>query len=415
MSANQIFIVFYVLLFFYFARRRFDLFSYVFLSSSVYFMPAVFGFVHDASMPLQLIPITPGLYYFYYFFYLVLIVFSISAKPVTKTNRTIAIPENTGSQINPTSVKVLRYLRVARWLSLIFLVIGFFSMKDVFFTENKQDFLDGQSLFFSIWQSISLLYVLLAVWLRRKLDILIGALYCVLDLYIGFRGVAVFSLLSIFLLYAYKNQRDKFLFMKIVSYGALAYIVLAIYKSMIWFVKANDIDAGLENFGDSESIYGMLLLSESFTQQAIFNAILVNNFTVPAEHVFSFLRVFLPGFGELVFDKQAGFNSYFQPVLFSHIPWGMANNFWAEQYALFGAVWLGVVTVCFFLIIRWANRKMLKYAVSNSDRLCFAVFLAVPAIFFIHRNSFEFELYIVRNSIFVLLFIALLSKIRVKI
>jgi hypothetical protein len=294
--------------------------------------------------------------------------------------------------------------------------LGFMEMKDAFLAESKQDFLEHQSIFFTVWQTLAVLYILIAVLERRKLDIFLGMLYCIVDLYSGFRGVTVFSLISVLLMFGYKNMLGRMIFMKIVLALTIVFVALVGYKQLIGFIRINDIAAGLENFVDFDSYYTSFLLSESFTQQAIFNSVIAKHFTVPADHVFSFLRILFPGVSNFLFGKPIGFNDYFQPVLFRDVPWGMASNFWAEQYALFGEIWLGMVTILFFGVVHWINRKLMSYAYGHSNKkLCFMIFLVVPTVFLIHRNDFEFSLYLLRNSIFVLLFVMIFSERRIRI
>jgi len=397
MFAGGTFTLFYLSLLLYFVRRQFDLFSYVFLVSALYFTPAFFGVVTDASFPIILEEIVFSTYVFYYGFYFVLILFaefsSYATNVVTISRQYSAINSDSGFLALENMIVFLRFG------TPLLLIGSYVVMGDLFFEADKQVFLDNQTRLYSMWQQFACLYCFLSFVGRKWGDLLIGLLFASVDLYIGFRGVVVFGMLCIFLFYGLRaNKSRKFMFGFLLM-AVFGLVLSAIYKAIIVFVKIGDDDTALDRLLDIDGFLESVYVSESFITQQIFNTVIQVDFSIPLSHIFETLRVFLPSLHVHIFGAPTGFNDYFQNELFPNIPWGMASNIWAEQFALLGWGGLFLTVIVFFVVIFILNRKIL--VVFSQNRLIFSlflVFLAAPAIIFMHRNDLAFQLVLIRDN-----------------
>ncbi|MDK9704693.1 MAG: hypothetical protein OEL20_16310 [Sulfuritalea sp.] len=275
-------------------------------------------------------------------------------------------------------------------------------MGDLFFESEKQVFLDNQTRLYTMWQQCACLYCFLSFVGKKWRDLFIGLLFAGVDLYIGFRGVVVFGILCIFLFYGLRANKSRQFIFGFLLLAVFGLVLSAIYKAVFVFVKTGDSDTALDRLLDIDGFLESVYLSESFITQKIFNVVVQVDFSIPITHVFETLRVFLPWLHIRIFGPPLGFNDYFQNELFPNIPWGMASNIWAEQFALLGWGGLFFMVIVFFVGVFFLNRKILM--VFSQNRLIFSlllVFLTAPAVMFMHRNDLAFELVLIRDNVFI--------------
>ncbi len=223
--------------------------------------------------------------------------------------------------------------------------------------------------------------------------------FILLDLLVGFRAVAACTLLSATVIINHDKRpsgiRSFIIYMSFIA----AYTIASLYKTIVVAIKSGGL-AGVSLISqDGFDIVDAIILTESFTQQAIFSRVIDGNFQAPASHLLNPFRALLPGFNVSLFGPVETFNDLFQYTLFPNVPWGMASNAWAEHYACGG--WLGLVTLMltFFLLIKGANKLLLKSIKSSPTKATIILCTTTPFIFFIHRSDLLLQITVARDSL----------------
>ena len=393
----------------YMLRRRFDLFTLAYLTSTVYFLPAFFGITHDGTLPLVKNEINFWQYIFYFYFFAFLLVFSWL---FTQTNTPLIKMAHQQDQAPaPGDMRVLTAMsQISSILAPLLLLLAWGTMGQALFAADKKVVLDNFSIFYALFETASLIYFFTSFICKRKFHILASILLIVFDLFIGFRAVGAFALIlaftySLFLKPSTKNALV-FGFMLIAGYA-----VASFYKIITLALKYGEAAGSFLTLIDADTIVESLLVTESFTTQEVFAKTISSNLALPIEYPLEIVRIFLPGVNNMLLGKGLGFNDYYQDRLFPHIPWGMGSNVWAEQYAIWG--WFGpVILVCIlFSLLYYLNKKIFQWYLNGQIHLiAITLFAVIPSYFYIHRNDFLFQLNVSRNFLVIWIFIYFLAK-----
>ncbi len=390
-------------------RRRFDLFTLTYLTSTVYFLPAFFGITHDGTLPLILNPITLSQHLFYFYYFMLLLSF---AWLFTKTNTELVKKQHWHSQEQPTSqIKILTSMsRVSSVLTPLLLFLAWTVMGQSLFSAEKKDTLENFSVFYALFETTSLIYFFTSFICKRRIHIIISLLLMAFDMYVGFRTIGAFAFILAFAYFLFSNSSPKNM---LIFAGSLilAYTFASLYKIISVFFKLGEVATGYLALLDLNNVIEYLLITESFVTQEVFRKTISSDFVLPPEYPLSLIRIFLPGVNNILFGKGLGFNDYYQDKLFAHIPWGLGSNVWAEQYAIWG--WSGpvILVLSMFCLLYYANKKIFKwYRSGKIHRVALTLYLVGPFYFYIHRNDILFQLNITRNLVVVWLLIFILVK-----
>lgn len=407
---TTLYAIFFTLNLLYYLNRRFDLFSLTFLTSSIYFLPALFGFTHDGFPPLRKNPILFEVYLFYFYYFIMLFAFSWISSQTAKISRTSVVPINSISRRDRDFIILKDMVFLLRWLIPALLLTSAAIMGEHLIASDKKVLLENFTVFYALYQSIALIYIFSSFISNRRVDLLFALIYVAIDMIIGFRAVAAFSLISLgaYSLYINPSRKKTILFAFLIFF---AYIFGSIYKMLVMSYRLGGPTAELVGLLNVDGFLDALVFTESFTTQEVFREIIIKNFTLPLEYPLEIFRFFLPGVNNIVLGKGWGFNDYYQAVLYPHIPWGMGSNIWAEEYAMWG--WYGPVgfVAILFIFLYFINTKSRHWVISGEIlKLSLSISLVGPAYFYMHRNDFLYQLGITRNTFFMWLFAFFIAK-----
>lgn len=402
-----LFLSVHVALFFYFVRRRFDLFSITFFASTVYFLPAYAGFVAYDYRTSERYAISVELYLFYIVYFILLFAFALLSQLTANDSRVSPIDAHDITGDSRLSSLVF-LLRIA---TPICLGIAAVSTPGGLLQQEKRDLLDSLSVSYGVFQNLCFYYVVASGAMRSRRDFACASAYCVFDLIVGFRSVAAFSLFSLLTVLALMGRARRLVINAgIPLFIAFAFFIGSTYKAALFYFLVGGVQRVVEYFTDLDALVESMIFNEAFSQQHIFNKVLEVDFGVPVDYVLEMGRLFFPGIANQIFGRTQSFNDFFQPYLYPEIPWGMASNVWAEQYSVGGYIWLYIFTTLLFCALFLMNRWMLRQARrGHLDKVVYSVVLVVPALLYMHRNDLLYQLVLVRNMALILLAFGLFS------
>lgn len=406
-----LFIAVHLSLLVYFVRRRFDLITVAFYASSAYFLPGYFGYVCYDARDLQLDPISLELYVFYISFYLLLFVCAVCGTPAECSARwgsqTYQQADDRPDPRLSTALVILRFIVPALLLLGEYLTVG------GLWREDKQELLDSLSWAYVAFQNATYVYLVVSAVRKSKGDLALAISYCCVDLVVGFRSTAAFALFSLMTIGLMRRPtnllRNSLVPMVIVA----AFLFGSTYKTLILRYLIDGLPAVADYLSDPASLLESLYQNEAFSQQHIFNRIVETNFQLPVDYPLNMARLFFPGAANVMFGTGMSFNDYFQPSLYPDVPWGMASNIWAEQFAVGGAVGLYAFLLAYGVGLTFANGTSIRFLLAGKDtQFIILSGMAVPALLYMHRNDLLYELVLVRNLGFLVLAIWLVVSIR---
>ena len=407
------FILTHLTLMVYFIRRRFDLITAAFYTSSVYFLPAYFGYACYDTRDLQLDPLGTQIYFFYICYYVLLWLCSLFIEEpwlAGSGEQRLRYSQN----MERSSEALARALAVFRWVVPILLPLAQILTPGGLWREDKQDLLDNASLAYPLFENAAYFYLVLAIIRGSKLDRFLSVIFCCVDLVIGFRATAAFSFLTVLAAMVMRRPKKSLLVNFMVPCIIIgAFLFGSVYKSVIVRYVADGPSAITDYLTDPKALEDSLFQNEAFSQQHIFNKVIQTEFSVPPDYTINLARLFFPGVANAIFGKSLSFNDYFQPALYPEVPWGMASNIWAEQYSIGGPFWLYGFLLLFVAVLIFANRLALRLlAAGKIDKFLIVIGIAVPVLLYMHRNDLLYELVLVRNMGILLVTAAFLSRIR---
>lgn len=402
---SLVFSLFYVFGLVYMVRRRFDLFTLTYLTSTVYFLPAFFGVTHDGTLPIVLNTMSFEQHLFYFYYFSLLLVFTWMFSTLCLHRR---LPTN--SFVNEASfvqdLKIIAKMsKISSVLAPLLLLLAWQAMGANLFSADKQVVLDNFSIFYALFQTTTLIFFFTSFICKNRFNTGLSILLILFDLFVGFRAIGAFALILAFSYSLFINFSIRktlvFSFILVCGYG-----LASLYKSVTLAVKYGLGAGGLLTEFDFDSLVDSLLITESFTTQEVFAKTISSNITLPLEYPFEIIRILLPGVNNLLLGKGLGFNDYYQGRLFPHIPWGLGSNVWAEQYAIWG--WIGPVFLVLFLfsLLYIISKRFLHwFAKGNLQLFALTLYLIAPTYFYMHRNDFLFQLNLTRNALVIWLII----------
>jgi hypothetical protein len=165
---------------------------------------------------------------------------------------------------------------------------------------------------------------------------------------------------------------------------------------------SENLSAAAANLSHSDFyISAFVAQSEAFVIQSILNEVVRKDFHTDAGYLIGQILTGLP-LGASVFgidsSKVISFNAMMQPALFPRVPFGMANNPWAQAYAAGGEWMVAVFALGYAFIV--GILSLLFYKTTGSLRALFAVIAAWIAFYF-HRNDLFVEAIFIKHVVYV--------------
>ena len=407
---RYIFILTYLPICIFFLFRKIDLFTIIFYTSSLYFLPAFFGFAVSDYRVIDVSYLTNSTYSFYIFYFIILTICSIAVTAITKyfikNSKTIGF----SLLLKPAFDDWIFALRItcpsALWLA-------WFITPDGLFQGDKNQLLSQLGWIYSFFQYATVFYIVLSFFSKRYYDFLFALALCVFDLLIGFRLVVTFSFFTIIFFYGLFNSKPSCCFKCFVPLLILSMFFIGLtYKSALNLYSSEGILEAVFYFTDINLLYEAIIASESFSRQHMLNNTILQDLNLESNYVLDFLRLLFPGFSNRLFDQYIGFGDRVTAILYPQAEWGMASNVWAEQYSLGGFLWLYLFSLFFFCSAGAANFFIVY--LTSKKKICMALIicvLAVPFFFYIHRNDLVYQLVIFRDMLISIMLISIPKRV----
>jgi hypothetical protein len=148
-------------------------------------------------------------------------------------------------------------------------------------------------------------------------------------------------------------------------------------------------------------VKAFLLQSEAFVIQATLNEVIRQDFKTSSGYLVSQVLTGLP-LGNIVFGIDSSnvrtFNEMVQPVLFPHVPFGMASNPWAQAYAAGGQGLVAIFALGYAFVV-----GLISLLFSRSTGALKAALAVTGAwiAFYFHRNDLYIEAILVKHVVYV--------------
>lgn len=384
------------LFYFLFRKRIFDFFSLAFISSCIYFMPGYLGY---SMSPIQL-NVKIGLVdQTYVVMISVLVSIIISAVFYDLTNnsskKTLSIKSNDNGL----------FIKFTVLLSLISFCLMIVTTGDLIFNNTKAVVLDSVNRYHTLWAFSTMIWIVLSYLKRNYILLLIGLCFLSFDVFIGFRSkmaVALIALLTIYL-----NRQGKQLIIrkwKFILFSFIIAMFFFVYKKLHAVIKLDRWDIVSERLKSLDFYLSSITTSEPFITQTILNEILVNNFRVGINHLYSTLQLILP-INPFNYNVKS-FHELYQPALFPQVNYGLANNIWGEMYSLGGWFFILIFLIIFNVILYFGSYLMYR---SNEIIITITSLIMVYWAFYIHRNSLFYELNLIKTFLLIAVILVFIS------
>ena len=383
----------------FFKRRHFDFISIFILTLMLYTLPLFFGSVRNIYIESFVVPdeqtyIVMGIPYYISTFFIIL----------------------KNSYNFDKNVDVFHEKITLKLLLLLSSVGMFLYLPTIFSSSSKVELLENSNLMVQIlYANIPIIGFLLSLLLKNKKFILIFLLFLIVLFLFGARRSIALAFIGSLIIFFINNPLRLISKIKWISLGGIALFLVVLSKTMYGYILARGVINGFKGWYSDFDWNFLFTGSEFLTTSTILNTVIISNFTTDKLYYFySFLAlqpIPLSYFGY----SSSYFNDMFQPALFPSISYGMAYNPWAEVYSAFG--YIGVIFFSLFICFSLRGMWYLCFR-SNRVLLVILIFFGTLVAFWVERNSLATLLAYVRNVLYPLLIIylvtILLRKILVK-
>lgn len=358
-------------------KRNFDFLTIGFLSQQIYFIPCLVQtfYVDDPSYNSY----GDGVFYVAIILVVLFIVFSQGVNNVKK-NR---------------SYKPISFFKYhALFATLLGLSAASYAVASIgstLFMSAKADVLNSIDRFFIIW-TMSAIYGLACSYLeKKKILMLVNTILILMTIYIGFRSIAVISLI-VFLCMFFIKKDEKMIIIKdyfrVMVVGFFFILFFLVYKGVYIAIKFQMYDMVLDRLTSSDFYLETIANSEPFGIQRILNDVIERNYFIGPDNLLGVFNVFILFSNEIGFE-QKGFNDYFQPVLYSSADYGVGSNIWAHMYSSGGWLLLIIFCILYVLSLRFISKKIYS---CNITYLPLILTMSAYWSFYIYRNDLFYQL-----------------------
>jgi len=377
-----IFISIAALLYFLFRKRHFDFVSLAFFSSFVYFMPLFAGYTRGQT-PNEMVPIYEDVYFVGIFLFIALLMTAECVDLFEKKQKRIC------KTVGPkSSSQVFLYILVL--LASVGLAGTILTAGTDLLLANKQEMMSHLTKFHILMTMASIIGGVFCFISHRRIPFFFFFFVLLFDVFIGFRSSIAIFFLSIATIWLFDKGRQPLIktFLRHWKQGLVVIICVLsffMYKQIYSAVKLHDINRIVDKLSNTETYTQAFLAGEPFTTQAILNEIIKIDFQVDANYLVGNIYQVIP-FSNRFLGETMSFNAKFQPYLFSEISYGMASNWWAEWYSLYG--WIGI----FFAVLIYVSGIILLsyYFIKYRFKPIILVLIIIFGsfwCFYIHRNE----------------------------
>lgn len=388
-------------MYFFFKKRiGFDFLSLMFLSTTFYFLPILFGFVtKKENSKFYYIMINEKTYQIATVLFLCITLIGIVYDKFLKNKLKYKIGKSTIDRDFNKFIVVL----------FIFISIIFFLTKGYSMIGKTRELANMVGIY-KIWSNMILVLGGVSVVSRYRFGIVVALAGGLFDLYLGDRTMFVILLIILVIQYLINNCRQNLFFYKKIFIVLLISISpLLLYKRIIGPIQRGDISELTTRLTTIETYTESIVSIEPFTIQCILNEVLSKNYKVKENTISSISN--LNPFGEKIQYKT--FNEQMQDDLFPAVKYGMGSNIWAEIYS---NSTLAIVFVASFLYACIGGGVSILYRVCNSKILKSIILVnATMFIFYIHRNALTYQINLNLRLIYLYISILILYMLVKKI
>jgi len=377
-------------------RRAFDFFTVGFASGLVYFLPGFFGFVRSSrdfsvSEPLQSET---------YLVFITVLLFILAGAFVFDQIR-LRRP-TAGAKPVPWTITT----EVAIAVAAVGLIATLVTSGDALFSPLKAEVMESTGRWHVLFR-FSTIYILVFATLRKQMSLaIVGILFLIFDLYVGFRFGFVIAVLAAATLFMHaKGAQSLFkVERRSLILGVLLVGIVFVYKQVYTLIKLGLWDLIADRVTDPNILALALMTSEPFGTQSILNEVIRTDFTTGPSHLASVASLLVP-FSNMLGAEIQSYNDLFQERLFGGVvKGGMANNIWAQMYSVGG--WFGIITgVTIYTALLGLGSWLLK--VKRGSVLALIAFLFTLIAFYVHRNDVAFTLTLMRRAFMIWVMIVL--------
>lgn len=364
-------------------RKQFDIFTFGYLSSIIYFSPAFLGFttrVSDSGMR-SYININNELYYIYIS---VILIIGIFVYIFDKLN----ISYDTTFELDKLNMNLLSVVSSAILLCVIiaFLVRNGSNVLG----KSKLEYIENLGVIYQVLRYCTPIVFGASLLSRNKFSIIVSIISIIIDLYMSNR-TTVMICTSMFILNRLFNVDRPFIkYKKLLISIILSGLFLMVFERVIEPIQKKDWLELNHRLTNINTYIDSIIVSEPFVTQTILEEVIDKGYSVKSNTYTNILNG----------KKSETFNSQFQKDLFPDITkYRMAENIWAEGYSNYK--WIGVVSL---IIIYPSVMFILNLLLYNNKSSLFTPLIYISSInwcFFIHRGSLINQLMRQKNSILV--------------
>lgn len=333
-----------------FLRRRVDFLTASFFGILLYFMPAFTGYVLDPYNP-HLGPYVPLVAETYWVFVLALlgnILFSILYRPSSDTTEPIVT--------DPWFDAVL---------SIATVVAFFFALGEAgtaLLDPDKNNVLLSQGRFWILFSALSQICAFVGAVSRRILPMICGFGAIAFSMFVGDRSALAITGVSIILYYISVLGIRRIFSLRMIFVASFFIIIVFTYKQIYVDIKYGNFDVAMRKIFDPSTYMVAFGGSEPFITQSILNTVLVYDYRIPMESLFSALVAVVPFLSEVVYIPSSliGFN--FQDIIFPGLEYGLASNIYANFYAVMGYYGIVFWIIVHNILMVWASRASMTWS-----------------------------------------------------
>lgn len=381
---EYIFLILALALLVYVFTRKFDFFSVGAICYIIYHFHMIYGIVFIAShekvgVNLYYATIDTALYIVVYLQLLLMFVsiFIYDHLNLNKHHLT------TISKRNQNVLAINKSFLLIGILSLSFFLYDIYKIGFSNLTGNKSEVWDNISVFyiFTMWSALAVFTY--SVKNKKYGLLLLSVPQVVTHLFIGSRAYFAAMVIVFLILYRDKLRGSMQANIRTYIFGGLGLLGIMVYKKIYTYVKAFDFQSVMLILADKETYLWVLRFGEPRIVLANYNYIISTNFRLEFEDIIARFISVIPFANKFVSPPNG--------LLLSNIfienfnsTYGLASNFWAEGYAMFG--YIGI----FVFYMLWILSLLLGNILLDSQK--WSKYFMIPILayfsFYIHRMDF---------------------------
>ena len=310
------------------------------------------------------------------------------------------LPLYSAEKISFSGEKVLVLLRVSFVVCVVFSIVLLYKGR-VYGGGSKVDLMAAITYELKIYESAATVYFICAHVLGGNLRRVIGVVFAVIALYIGFRFLVMSLVISYFIVRPVRNRKG-------VIYSGLGIFFVAVLSvvSKMFFYEIPDINmigVILEGQLKGDDFFQNISIAnaESSSVSVVFNEVLKNDFRVGFGYWVGVLISLIPAASVFGLGGVDGFADIYKSSLSVEGVETFAGSMFALGYAAFG--YFGIILfVLAHLISMYFGYRFVFGRFSTYFKV-FVLYFLVIAIFFGHRNDVIYNISLIKSVLGIVL------------